>query len=385
MKKIPYGKQYITQDDIEAVTKVLTSDFLTQGPKVNEFEEKFSSYVGSKYAVAVSNGTAALHLCAMSLGVNKNSKVITSPLTFVASSNAILYCGGTVDFCDINPKTLLIDIDKLKAKLENSPMGTYSGIIPVDFAGCPVQMDEIKSLADRYNLWIIEDSCHAPGGSFIDSNQKNQYCGNGIFSDLSIFSFHPVKHIACGEGGMITTNSDHLYRKLLKLRSHGVTKDKEELDEYHGGWYYEMNMLGYNYRLSDIACALGISQLERAMNSLERRRNIASYYIKKLAGISEIEVYNENIVGHAFHLFVIRADQRNELYDFLKTKNIFTQVHYIPVHLQPYYRKLGFKQGDYPEVENYYASCLSLPIYPSIKQEELDYVIHQIKIFYNKK
>ena len=210
---IPYGKQNITQEDINAVVEVLKSDYLTQGPKIEEFEKEFAKYVESKYAVAVSNGTAALHLCNLALGVKKGDKVITTPITFAASANSVLYCDGEVIFSDIDPDTYLLDINKVRELLEKSPKGTYQGIIPVDFAGRAVDLERLRALADKYNLWIIEDSCHSPGGYFVDKNKKRQFCGNGNFADLAIFSFHPVKHIACGEGGMITTNNEKLYKK----------------------------------------------------------------------------------------------------------------------------------------------------------------------------
>ena len=225
---IPYGRQNITKEDIDAVIEALKSDYLTQGPKINEFESKFAQYIGSKYAVAVANGTAALHLCTMALGVTKGDKVITTPITFAASANCVKYCEGEVVFSDIDPETYLIDIVSIKKKLLKNPSGTYKGLILVDFAGRAVNLEDFKKLADEYNLWIIEDACHAPGGYFIDSKGNKQNCGNGKFADLAIFSFHPVKHIACGEGGMITTNNIELYDKLLKLRTHGITKTSSE-------------------------------------------------------------------------------------------------------------------------------------------------------------
>jgi len=378
---IPYGKQNITQEDIDAVVKTLKSDFLTQGPKVEEFEIKFAQYIGSKYAVAVSSGTAALHLSVLALGLEKGKKVITTPLTFIASANAVLYAGGEVDFCDIDPETLLLDIDLVREKIVSSPKGTYCGIIPVDFAGAAVQMDAFRSLADEYGLWLLEDSCHAPGGFFYDAINQKQNCGNGSFADSAIFSFHPVKHIACGEGGMITTNDISLYNKLLKLRTHGITKNSEELIENHGPWYYEMQSLGYNYRLDDIACSLGISQLNRASESLKERKRIAKKYQDLLKGVKEIIFFNTDMEGHAYHLLVIETSKRRALYDYLRAHHIFAQVHYIPVHLQPYYQSLGFKKGDYPKAEAHYENCLSLPIFPSITEEELEYTIATIKNF----
>lgn len=382
-RDIPYGRQNITQEDIDAVVSTLKSDFLTQGPKVEEFETKFAQYIGSKYAVAVANGTAALHLSVLALGLEKGKKVITSPLTFVASANAVLYAGGEIDFCDIDPETLLLDIDLVREKLASSPKGTYCGIIPVDFAGAPVQMDAFRTLADEYGLWLLEDSCHAPGGYFYDKSNEQQNCGNGNFADAAIFSFHPVKHIASGEGGMITTNDHRIYKKLLKLRTHGITKNPDELLENHGPWYYEMQSLGYNYRLDDISCSLGISQLFRANESLTKRKLIARKYQDALTGIQELKFFNPDIEGHAYHLLVIETPERRALYDHLRSHQIFAQVHYIPVHLQPYYKSLGFGKGDFPKVETHYENCLSLPIFPSITEEELEYTISTIKSFFN--
>lgn len=223
---IPYGRQQITDEDIQAVVETLKSDYLTQGPKIAEFEKAFANYVGADYAVAVSNGTAGLHLCTLALDVREGDKVITTPITFAASANCVRYCGGEVVFADIDPVSYLLDIHSVRKLLESSPKGTYKGIIPVDFAGRAVHLEEYRKLADEYDLWIIEDACHAPGGYFIDSKGIKQFCGNGNFADLSVFSFHPVKHIAAGEGGMITTNDEKLYQKLLRLRSHGITKDQ---------------------------------------------------------------------------------------------------------------------------------------------------------------
>jgi UDP-4-amino-4,6-dideoxy-N-acetyl-beta-L-altrosamine transaminase len=388
-KPIPYGRQHITQDDIDAVIETLQSDFLTQGPKVAEFEQAFASYVGARYAVAVSNGTAALHLCAMALGVNEESRVITTPITFVASANCVRYCGGSVEFADIDPATALLDINKVRALLESKPKGYYTGIIPVDFAGNTVNLEEFRKLADEYGLWIIEDACHAPGGYFIDTKGQKQFCGNGNYADLAIFSFHPVKHIATGEGGMITTNDKALYQKLLLYRTHGITRDPQLLEENHGGWYMEMQELGYNYRIPDMLCALGVSQLKRADAGLARRRGIAKIYDAAFADAEGIEVLQtspealqgDSETGHAYHLYVIKVADRKGLYDFLRTHNIFAQVHYIPAHTMPYYRNLGYKKGDFPEAEAYYNECLSLPMYPSLTAEEQEFVIEKVKEF----
>lgn len=382
MKSIPYGKQNITQEDIDAVVKVLTSDFLTQGPAIKEFEQNFANYTGAQYAVAVSNGTAALHLAALALNVNPGDKVITTPITFAASANCVRYCGGEVVFADIDPQSYCLDINQVEELLIKAPEGTYKGIIPVDFAGHPVNMEAFRKLADKYNLWIIEDACHAPGAYFHDSRGAKQICGNGNFADLTVFSFHPVKHIAAGEGGMITTNNKALYERLLKLRTHGITKDPALLEENHGGWYYEMQELGYNYRLTDFQAALGNSQLQKAERGLQRRQEIADKYNKVFESIPTIKI-PEVASGHfhAYHLYVIQVENRLELYNWLHQNKIYAQIHYVPVHTMPYYKKQGWKKGQMPIAEAYYEKCLSLPMYPSLTDEEQDFVIEKILEF----
>lgn len=381
-RSIPYGRQHITSKDIDGVVEVLKADYLTTGPKVKEFEEKFAKYVGSDYAVAVSNGTAALHLCALAMGVDSSSKVITTPITFAASANCVRYCGGQVVFSDIDSDSYLIDIDSLRDLLEASPRGTYNGIIPVDFAGRAVNLEELRALADEYNLWIIEDACHAPGGYFVDSNGEKQNCGNSNYADLAIFSFHPVKHIACGEGGMITTNNKEYYEKLLSLRSHGmIYQNNEKLIENHGGWYMEMQDLGYNYRIPDILCALGISQLDKANKGLERRREIAKKYTTAFKNNPKIKGQSGFVEGHAYHLYVIEVENRKELYDALRSVGIYAQIHYIPCHTMPYYRGQGYSKGDFPNAEEYYSKCISLPMYPTLSDEEQDYVIEKVLSF----
>ncbi len=397
MKPIPYGRQYISQKDIDAVTNTLQSDYLTQGPQIAAFEKVFAEYVGADYAIAVANGTAALHLCAMALNVQPGQKVITTPITFAASANCIRYCGGEIEFADIDAETYLLDFNAVKKILEESPEKTYAGIVVVDFAGRAVNLEAFRKLADKHGLWIIEDSCHAPGGYFIDSNSKKQFCGNGSFAELAIFSFHPVKHIACGEGGMITTNNKSLYEKLMLLRTHGISRNtsvfqndkqwaagnaSEKVDNYPG-WYMEMQELGYNYRLTDFQAALGISQLQRADEGLRKRREIAAKYEKAFSGKRWLFGQSGSMESHAYHLYVIEVENRLGLYNFLKTKNIFAQVHYIPAHLMPYYKQQGFKQGDYPKAENYYSRCLSLPMYPTLSEEEQEYVIESIFSFYH--
>lgn len=401
MNPIPYGRQNITEEDIQAVVETLKSDYLTQGPKIKEFEQAFANYVGAKYAIAVANGTAALHLNALALGVGPGDKVITTPITFAASANCIKYCGGEVVFADIDPETYLLDIDSVRKLLKSSPKGTYKGIIPVDFAGRAVNLEEFRRLAHEFDLWIIQDSCHSPGGFFTDSKGDKQFCGNGQFADLAIFSFHPVKHIASGEGGMITTNDEILYNRLLKLRTHGITRDEALFTNSIGfangnvnslssiaassfpGWYMEMQELGFNYRLTDFQAALGLSQLKRANEGLERRREIAQKYNEAFQSRSFIKSQSGIVEGHAYHLYIIEVENRLGLYQYLRDRNIYPQIHYIPVHLMPYYRQFGWKEGDMPNAEQYYKNCISLPMYPTLTTFDQDYVVSTILNYYN--
>ena len=382
MKKIPYGRHNITQEDIDAVVKVLKSDYLTQGPNIKMFEDAFAAYVGSRYAIAVSNGTAALHLNALALDVKPGDKVITTPITFVASANCVRYCGGEVVFADIDSETYLLDINKVRGLLEADARKEIKGIIPVNFAGRVVDMEAFRKLADEHGCWIIEDACHSPGGYFINSTGQKVMSGSGRYADLSIFSFHPVKHIAAGEGGMITTNDEVLYKKLLNLRTHGIQQDSDKILENHGVWYYEMQELGYNYRLTDFQASLGFSQLKRADVGLQRRLEIAAKYQEAFKGLDFIKHQSGVVEGHAYHLYVIQVEEREKLVNYLREQNIFVQIHYIPAHLMPYYRQFGWKNGDLPKAESYYNACLSLPIYSTLSNEEQDFVIAQIKAFY---
>ena len=378
MNKIPYGRQNIEQDDIEAVVSTLKSDYLTQGPKVREFESKFAEYVGANYAVAVNNATSGLHLSVLALNLKKGDRVITTPITFAASANCIRYAGAEVWFADIDPNTYLLDINSVKELIESRPKGFFKGIIPVDFAGLPINMEDFRTLAESHNLWIIEDACHAPGGYFIDSKEDQNFCGNGRYADIGVFSFHPVKHIACGEGGMLTTNSKELYEKLMLLRTHGITK--ENMDENHGNWYYEMQELGFNYRLTDFQSALGITQLAKNNKGVERRNEISSNYKKAFLGkvkFQDLPVRTYN----AHHLFIIEIENRKELYDFLHSKGILAQIHYVPVHTMPYYKNIGYSDADLHHSEKYYSRCISLPMYPTLSKEEQNFVIDQVLKF----
>lgn len=397
--RIPYGRQNITQQDIDIVVEALQADFLTQGPRIKEFEDNFAKYVGAKYAVAVANGTGALHICTLALNVKPGQKVITTPITFVASANAVRYCGGEVVFGDIDPETYLLDVKSVKSIIESEPKGTFAGVIPVDFTGHPVNLENFRQLADEHGLWIIEDAAHAPGGFFLDKNRAVQNCGNGKFADLSIFSFHPVKHIASGEGGMVTTNDEELYKKLLLYRSHGITfgddnltnseevafADQKPIDypKKYPLWYMEMQELGFNYRITDIQAALGNSQLSRANEGLEKRKEIARTYFESFKNKHFILGQSGIVEGHAYHLYVIEVPQRAELHRHLREQGIFSQIHYIPAHTMPYYQNRGYKFGDFPNAEKYYSRCISLPMFPTLKAEEQQYVIDTIKSFYS--
>ena len=375
MNSIPYGRQHIDQDDIDAVVSTLQSDFLTQGPIVKQFEDQFSAYVGAKYAVAVSNATAGLHLANLALGLKKGDRIITTSITFAATANSARYCGAEVWFADIDPDTYLLSLESTRNLIESKPKGFFKGIIPVDFAGLPVNMEAFRALADENDLWLIEDACHAPGGYFIDAKGEQQMCGNGNYADIGIFSFHPVKHIACGEGGMITTNSEELYHKLITLRTHGITK--QAMSENHGGWFYEMQQLGFNYRLTDIQSALGITQLAKNHKGVERRNEIAKKYKQAFTDKIKYQDLPQEFYN-AHHLFIIEVEQRKALYDFLRTKSIYAQIHYIPIHTMPYYKQIGYEGADLKHTENYYSKCISLPMYPTLSETEQEYIINTI-------
>lgn len=371
MKKYTYGKQSIDFDDILSVVKTLNSDFLTQGPKVVEFEKAICDYTGAKYAIAVANGTAALHLAMLALGVKEGDEVITSPITFLASSNGILYAGGTPEFADVEPQTANID----PAEIEKHITPNTKGLIPVHFAGQSCDMKKIKAIADKHNLFVVEDAAHALG-----SDYKDTKVGSCKYSDMTIFSFHPVKTVTTGEGGAITTNSPELYEKLLELRCHGMTKNPAKLTKNDGPWYYEMQSLGYNYRLTDIQAALGLSQLKKLEKFKEKRRIIVEEYkklLKNVEGVSHLE--EKDFSNACFHLFPVLLENRGEIFEKLRAQNMFLQVHYIPVHTQPYYKNLGFKEGDFANAEEYYRKTISLPLYPSLTPNDAKEIIKRLK------
>jgi UDP-4-amino-4,6-dideoxy-N-acetyl-beta-L-altrosamine transaminase len=380
---INYGKQSINEDDINAVIDVLKSGWLTQGPKVEEFEGALAKYCGSKYAVAVCNGTAALHLANLAIGTDTTTNVITTPITFSATANSVIYAGGHPVFGDIRDGSFNLDPEKVKELVEGETC--FKGIIPVHMGGVVCDIVTLKVIADENNLWIIEDACHALGGKWIDKKGHTQKVGNCSYSDMTIFSFHPVKQITMGEGGAITTNNKDIYEKLLTLRTHGITKDTKLLKENHGGWYYEMQELGFNYRLTDIQAALGIEQLKKNDEWIKRRRNLVTQYDDAFTQIEQLTPQHHLDIngGYSYHLYIIQCEKRSELYQYLKDNGINTQVHYIPVHLQPYYKeKYGYRTGDFPVAEKYYDRALSLPLYPTLTDSEQGKVISLVKKFY---
>jgi len=379
---ISYGHQYINEDDINAVIDVLHSDYMTQGPKIVEFENNFAAYMNSRYACVVSNGTAALHLCAMALDIKEGDKVITTPITFVASANGFRYQGAEIVFCDIDAQNYCLDLNKLEELLKKEPKGAYKAVVSVAFAGYPIDEERLRRLADEYGFAVVIDACHAPGGSWIDSKGEKHMVGDCKYADLTCFSFHPVKHIACGEGGAVTTNRKDLYDKIALYRTHGVTKNPDLLTKNDGGWYYEMQELGYNYRFTEMQAALGISQLKRLDWSIERRNEIAKKYDEAFAGHPEVKTpYRAENIVHAFHLYMIQVDpaQRKGLFDYLRANKIYSQVLYIPAHTMPYYRQFGWKEGDMPVAEAYYSRCLALPMFPTLTDEEQDWIIAKVK------
>lgn len=383
MNKIPYGRQEILDEDKQAVLDVLSADFLTQGPKVEELENIIGSFVQSKFAFAVNNGTSALHLAALALGVKHGDRVLVATNTFVASANCIRYCGAEVDFVDIDLQNYCIDINDLEKKIKSKPASYYSGIVCVDFAGYPVNTQKIKKIANENKLWIIEDACHALGAKFETTTHCWSHSGSCDFADISVFSFHPVKHLATGEGGLLTTQNPQLAESIRLLRTHGITRDRDKLTRWDGPWYYEMQELGHNFRISDILCALGISQMRRIESNLNRRQQIARIYYDELSKISELNLpLVDESSYHAYHLYVARTKRRDELFKFLNSKEIFPQVHYIPVHMQPYYVDRYGKQN-LVAAEEYYSSAISLPMYHALTDSDLLRVIDSIKEFFH--
>lgn len=366
---IPYGRQSIDEEDIQAVVDVLRSDYLTTGPKVAEFEKVVADYVGAKYAVAVSNGTAALHIACLAAGIKEGDEVITSPITFAASANCALYCGGTPVFADIKPDTYNIDPEDIEKKITPRT----KAIIPVHYTGQPCEMDAITAIAKKHNLIVIED-----GAQVISAEYKGKRIGS--ISDMTTFSFHPVKPVTTGEGGMVTTNSRELYEKLKLFHTHGITREEAFLQNNDGPWYYEQLELGYNYRITDIQCALGISQMKKLDSYAEHRRKLAARYDNGLEGNPYITApYQHPDCLSSYHLYMIQvpADIRKDVFEKLREVGIGVNVHYIPVYKHPYYRAHGYADVCCPNAEKFYAGAITLPLFADMTEEQVDYVVEQ--------
>jgi len=380
-KKIPYGKQFISKDDIKAVNLVLQSEFITQGPYVPKFEKFISDLTGSKYASAVSSATSALHLGCLSLGIKKGSIVWTSSNSFVATSNAALYCGAEIDFIDIDKETFNISIQALENKLQKAKVDDCLPdlVIPVHLTGNSCDMKKIFSLSKKYGFKILEDASHCIGGMY-----QNEMIGSCKFSDACVFSFHPVKIITTGEGGAITTNDASIDTKIKQLRSHGIERNQSKfISDVSLSWYYEQQDLGYNYRMTDIQAALGCSQIKRIEEIIRKRNDVSKIYDRKLNCKNIKKPDLDLFKGSAFHLYVIRVkEHRDGLRKHLSSKNIFTNLHYFPIHLQPYYQNKGFSLGMFPETEDYGKEALSLPIFPELEEKEIDSIVYEIENFF---
>ena len=368
---IPYGKQTIEQDDIQAVVDVLKSDFLTTGPKIAEFEQTVADYVGAKYAVAISNGTSALHAACFAAGIEPGDEVITTPLTFAASANCVLYCGGTPVFADVDPKTYNIDPEDIQRKITDRT----KAIIAVHLAGQPCDMDAIHSIAREHGLIVIEDGAHALGSVY-----KGKKVGS--MSDMTTFSFHPVKPITTGEGGMIVTDNEDFYKKMILFRSHGITRDDSMMTRNDGPWFYQQFNLGYNYRITDIQCALGCSQMKKLDRFLARRKEIVARYNEAFADCDNIITpYQLSDTESGWHLYIVQVKKcdRRQVFENMRENGIGVNVHYIPVYMHPYYQELGYENVHCANAEEIYSHIISLPLYPGLTSEQQDYVIDTLK------
>ena len=370
-KMIPYGRQTIEEDDIQAVVDVLRSDYLTTGPKIAEFEKMVADYVGAKYAVAISNGTSALHAACFAAGIQPGDEVITTPLTFAASSNCVLYCGGTPVFADVDPKTYNIDPEDIRRKITDKT----KAIIAVHLAGQPCDMDEIHKIAKEHDLLVIEDGAHALGSVYKGKKV-------GTLSDMTTFSFHPVKPITTGEGGMIVTDNKEFYQKMMLFRSHGITRDENLMTRNDGPWFYQQLDLGYNYRITDIQCALGCSQMKKLDRFLARRKEIVARYNEALADCENIITpYQLPETESGWHLYIVQVKNcdRKKVFEALREQGIAVNVHYIPVYLHPYYQEHGYKDVHCKNAEEVYSHIISLPLYPTLTEKQQQYVIETLK------
>lgn len=368
---IPYGRQTIDEDDINAVVDVLKSDYLTTGPKIAEFEQAVASYTGAKYAVAISNGTSALHAACFAAGIGRGDEVITTPLTFAASANCVLYCGGTPVFADVDPYTYNIDPEDIRKKITDKT----KAIIAVHLAGQPCDMNEIHSIAQEHNLIVIEDGAHALGSVYKGKKV-------GCLSDMTTFSFHPVKPITTGEGGMIMTDNEELYKRLVLFRSHGITRDESMMTRNEGPWFYQQLDLGYNYRITDIQCALGCSQMRKLDKFLKRRRELAERYNNAFIECDNIVTpYQLSDTQSGWHLYIVQVKNhdRKQVFETLRDKGIGVNVHYIPVYMHPYYQEHGYKDVHCANAEEIYSHIISLPLYPGLTDDQQDYVIDTLK------
>lgn len=374
---LPYGRQSISEEDIKAVVAVLRSDWLTQGPVVEQFERSLADYCGAKYAIAVTNGTAALHLAALAAGFAEGDEIITSPITFVASANCIVYVGAAPVFADIDAQTYCIDPGQIRDKMTSRS----KGVIPVHFAGQPCDMQAVNAIAKEHKLVVIEDAAHAIGATYEVDGQTYRI-GSCAHSDMTTFSFHPVKLITTGEGGAITTNNDRLYEKLCLLRTHGINKDPNKLIHNDGPWYYEQQTLGFNYRITDLQCALGLSQLQRLDSFIERRVEIVTAYNEAFSSYPELIVPQQREGAHSsWHLYALgfRTLDRRMIFEALRKCGLGVNVHYLPVTLQPYYQtRFGCEKGDCPQAEAYYQRAVTLPLYPNMTDAEVVFVIESV-------
>jgi perosamine synthetase len=369
-KMIPYGRQTIEEDDIQAVVDVLRSDYLTTGPKISEFEKMVADYVGAKYAVAISNGTSALHAACFAAGIQAGDEVITTPLTFAASTNCVLYCGGTPVFADVDPKTYNIDPEDIRRKITDKT----KAIIAVHLAGQPCDMDEIHKIAKEHNLLVIEDGAHALGSVYKGKKV-------GTLSDMTTFSFHPVKPITTGEGGMIVTDNEEFYKKMMLFRSHGITRDENLMTRNDGPWFYQQLDLGYNYRITDIQCALGCSQMKKLDRFLSRRKEIVARYNEAFADCENIVTpYQLPETESGWHLYIVQVKNcdRRKVFEALREQGIAVNVHYIPVYMHPYYQEHGYKEIHCRKAEEVYSHIISLPLYPTLTEEQQEFVIQGI-------